>query len=324
METFIFKGYTYNVASISGKAEFDKIYQGLLGKANKGKSIIKDLDTAYRISPSEIYLIRFDQERRALVPVRVLKEAVDGFLIKNRYDDKDRRLKMGIGNEISHQSTDIYRTVEKKHKLHEEQRKKSDEKKAQEQEKYLVTGGNVVERLGQHIQFCDRLRAILETQDLAYRENRDYKMKVDAAFQKIKDLTVEVQTHLTDVDRNPRAHEHRVTHLVPEDIDRENPPAGFLALLQQYLFLSVFNMEIEKGWITLRDYTLKLADLPVTVSQTIETIFLVMHNTGRLVISMERILFPAKFGSNREVAVQYQLRLFSQAIIDIFTETEES
>ena len=319
MESFSFKGYTYSITNISGKSEFDAIYKKLLDKANKGRSIVKELEKAYRISPTEVYLIRFDQARHALVPVRVLKEAVDGFLMKNRYDNKDKTLQMGIGNEISRHSTDVYETVEKKHKIDEENRRKFEEKRAKEREALIVTGVNILDRLNFHSKSCDEIKAFLELHDYSFRENRDYKMKVEAGFEAIKDLHVEVDKKLNDVKRAPDTHIHRVTHLVPRDIDKDDPPEGFMALLQQFLFLSVFNGEVEKAWVTMRDYTINKEDLPVKINQIFDKIFSIIANTNDLVHSLDRILFPGKSGSVRETAMQYSLELFTKEVIDIFT-----
>ena len=83
METITFKGYEYSIETIASKAVFDEIYNKLLQKANKGKSIIKDLEKAYRFDTNKVYLIRYDEQRKALIPVRIAKESVDGFLMKN-------------------------------------------------------------------------------------------------------------------------------------------------------------------------------------------------------------------------------------------------
>ena len=69
------KGVDYRVEPISSKAEFDALYRDLLRKSIQ-KSILKDLEKAIDLHP--VYLVRYDQERRALVPVRIAKESVDG------------------------------------------------------------------------------------------------------------------------------------------------------------------------------------------------------------------------------------------------------
>jgi len=318
MESFTFKGYTYSISNISGKAEFDLIYNKLLQKVNQGRSIVKELEKAYRVSPEEIYLIRFDESRRALVPVRVLKEAVDGFLIKSRFDKKDETAQLGISNEISKYSDEIHDVVKKKYALYTENEKKLEEKREEERAAFIVTGDNLLERLAFHPASCDTIRGLLELYDFQYRENRDYKMRVEAGFETIKKLYIDIEKKMNDVMRSEKIHIHRIKHLVPGDIDKDDPPQGFMGLLQQFLFLSVFNTEIEKIWVTMRDYTIKSEDLPVKIMQVIDNVFTIVRNTADLVLSLEKILFPAKSGAVRNAAMQYRLRLFSREVIDIF------
>lgn len=317
METITFKGVAYNVDALSSKAEFDRIYQELLRRVNNGKSILKDLAKAYRISPNEVYLIRYDQERRALVPVRIAKESVDGLLIKNRYDGKERQLQRGIGLEMSRQTQEHYDAVDRKRQLEEKTSRQIAEKNEQENKLIEIDGTNFAERLRWHHSALADLKEMLRQQDAKYREDRDYKGKVDMAFDRVNRLVETFETSLKDVERDNGVSTSTVRQLMPSDINKDAPPDGYVRMLQTHLAVLTLNNQLEKEWMTLGEYVIDFSGLPVKVGQLVDRIIGLIERTRLLTAAAERILFPEKFGFRRNLNMVYDFSKISSEVIGI-------
>ncbi|HOG65800.1 MAG TPA: hypothetical protein PLD82_10230 [Spirochaetota bacterium] len=317
METLNFKGVDYRVEPISSKAEFDALYRDLLRKVNSGKSILKDLEKAYRISPSEVYLVRYDQERRALVPVRIAKESVDGLLIRNRYDDKAKTLQRGIGQEMAKHTQDIYDAVEKKKQLNEKNEKQIAERRAQEQKLVEIDGVNFQERLVWHRTVIGEIQGILRQHDMKYREDRDYKGKIDMAFEKIIRQVEQFEAGMKDIERDNGKSVSAVRHLLPADISKDNPPEGYVRMLQTYLSVAALNVQLEKEWTTLGEYVLDMAGLPVKVAQLVQMVGELINRTRLLTGAAERILFPEKYSFRRDSNAVYDFSKLSKDVVAI-------
>ncbi len=317
METLNFKGVAYRVEPVSSKAEFDSIYRDLLRRVNSGKSILKDLEKAYRISPAEVYLVRYDQERRALVPVRIAKESVDGQLIRNRYDDKARALQRGIGQEMAKHTQDIYDTVEKKKQLSEKTDRQIAERRAQEQKLVEIDGTNYYERLIWHRTALSEIQGILRQHDMKYREDRDYKGKIDMAFERIVRHIEQFEASVKDIERDNGKSVSAVRHLIPTDVSKENPPEGFVRMLQTYNAVVGLNIQLEKEWTTLGDYVLDMAGLPVKVGQIVQMVGELVNRTRLMTGAAERILFPEKYAFRRDQNAIYDFGKLTKDVITI-------
>lgn len=324
METFQFKGYTYQIHDLQSKAEFNHIYEDLLKKANKGRSIVKDLEKAYRIRQEKaLYVIRYDEAKRALVPVRIAKESVDGFLMKDRYDTRDRVLQHGIGSEMSRHSREIYDTVEKKHQMWERQAAKSEEKKAEEAKQFAVDGTNFMEKMALHQQSMEQIKSFLLSADYKYKEDRDYKQRVDAVLDKIGTLYTGFSKAMGQINRDTARFLPNVQSIMPADINRSQPPPGFLRLLETYHFLKKFNEDVEREWVTLRDYGLDLHAVPYKVQELMDNMFHVIHNTKLLLVAVDKILYPEKMGAKRAADLEYGIHKFNEEVIRIFTQPKQ-
>jgi len=319
METITFKGYEYTVESIPNKAAFDGIYNKLLQKANKGKSIVKDLEKAYRFGSNEVYLIRYDEQRRALVPVRIAKESVDGFLMKNRFGGKDKVLQRGIGSEMSRHTKEVYDAVQKKRNMMEKQSDLSEEKRKKEIEALALDGKNYMIQLKTHYILCREIKSLLERHDVSFQSNRDYKARMEDLFNKINQLYETLGNNMVEVDKDEKLNIDKIRHIFPKDIKVENAPFGFIKLLQAYFFLSLFNNAVQREWITLRDYGLHKGDLPVKASDLLENGLILHKNTEALITAIDKILFPGKIGAKRDPKVQYDITLFTKEVINILS-----
>jgi len=312
MRTFTFKGYVYNLESLPSKEKFDEIYNRLLRKANSGGSIVKDLEKAYEIGSNFVFIIRYDKAKRALVPVRIVKENADGSLIKNRYDKRDAQFKTGIGAELSRKVKSEYHSLKASKHAHG-----TSEPHDSELEKVEVNGSNYIDNVRFHYNVCQDAKKIFEKSDMNYREDRDYKMKVDKHLHDIVRLYDDFDMNITLSLRDPGANIHAVRQIIPDDIDPGAPPNDLLKLLEIYYFLLVFNNAVEKEWITMRDYTIKLDELPVRLTLHIEKAFKIIEETKRLLMSLEKIIYPGKHGQKRAENISYEVTKFNEVLIDI-------
>ena len=322
METLTFKGVNYGVEPISSKAEFDRIYQELLRRVNSGKSILKDLEKAYRISANEVYLIRYEQERRALVPVRIAKESVDGLLIKNRYDDKERKLQQGIGQEMAKHTQEHYEAVDRKRQMEDRTSRQLAEKREMENRQFEIDGTNFAERLVWHHNAIAELREMMRQDDPKYREDRDYKGKVDMAFDRINRAVEAFETALKDIERDNGAMTSTVRQVLPNDISKDSPPEGFVRMLQTYLAIIALNGQLEKEWMTLGDYVIDFEGLPVKAGQFVGRIIGMIERTKMLTAAAERILFPENFGYRRHQEFVYDFTKMTSAVVGILLHRE--
>ncbi len=312
MKTFNFKGYVYNLETLPSKEKFDEVYHGLLRKANNGGSIVKDLEKAYQVGSGSVYIIRYDKVKRALIPVRIARESVDGSLIRKRYDARDDQLKAGIGAEFSRMVKEEYNSLHaakasrNKHDSHDS-----------ELEKVVVNGTNYFENVRFHFNICQDAMKIFEKSDINYRNDREYKMKVDKHLHDVVRLYDDFDMNITLSLRDPGANIHAVRQIIPDDIDQGAPPSDLLKLLEIYYFLTVFNDNVEKEWISMRDYTIKLDNLPVRLGLHLEKAFKIIEETKRLLISLEKIINPANHGQKRAENISYDILKFNEVLIDI-------
>ena len=317
METFKFKGYDYTIVNVGSKSKFNEIYEKLLTRYNKKKSIVKDLENAYRVSPTELYLIRFDEKRHSIIPVRISKESVDGHLMKDRYDERDRKIQAGIGAEMSRHSNEIYEAVEKKHKMMDTQKEISERQRQAEQ--IVLDGGNFRRIIEIHYKTAKKIPDILLTSDYRFSEDRDYKSRIELQIERIIEKYDLLTKRMDEIDRDPNMNLNIVKNLFPKDINTTDSPDGFVVLLETYCFLGLFNNDIVKDWTTLRDYTIDSKTASVNVKLKIEKVFLVMQKTTEFLHAMESILYPDKIGAARNTHVVYDVKLFTEDVIKILS-----
>lgn len=318
MDTLNFKGYQYNIKEISSKAEFDRIYDKLLGKANKGGSITADLEYAYRIAGREVYLIRYDEQRRALIPVRVARERVDGKLMRNRYDSKHRAIQQGIGQELSRQGEQAGQLRDEQQRRMQREAEIAEKKRQQEKQKLFVHGGNCREQIIYLAVAGKELQADLQKYDLKYRENRDYQLTVRKHLDHLEDAADKLKKELDEVDRDPTHFLKTVQHLIPPDLQNNFMDNGFLRMLEYWTFFSAFLSDAEKEWVSLKDYALDVSDLPVNVGKRLEDVFGILANAKYFCNALDKLMYPEKIGAGRESGIYYDIKKVSWEVVKIF------
>lgn len=318
MDTLKFKGVQYRIKEISSKSEFDRIYEKLLKKANKGGSITGDLAVAYRISGRDIYLIRYDESRHALIPVRVAQERVDGKLMRNRYDDKQRQIQTGIGQELARQSEEAGKLRSEQDKRRERDAKIAEQKRKQQQEKLLVHGGNFREQLLYLPAVGKELLQDFAKYDVHFRENRDYQLKVRKHVEAVEDQGDKLKTEFSEIERDPEHYRKTVQHLIPEDIQSNIKDNGFLQMLEYWTFITAYLVEVEKEWISMYQYDVERSDLPFSVNEKMENALKIIENSRYFCNALEKLLFPEKLGAEREKGIYYDTKKVSWKVVAIF------
>lgn len=186
-----------------------------------------------------------------------------------------------------------------------------------EQKQVEIDGTNYYERLTWHRTAVSEILESIRQDDMKYREDRDYKGKIDLAFERIGRQIEQFETACKDIERENGTSLSAVRHLFPADLSKDNPPEGFVRMLQTYNAVVGLNIQLEKEWTTLGDYVLDPADLPAKAGQLVQTVRELIARTRLLTGAAEKILFPDKYAFTRDPNVIYDFSRLTKEVIAI-------